>query len=520
MKRLFTILSLPFLLTLTAKAQTVTFTQHIAPIIYNKCTSCHRPGEIGPMPFTNYGQVAAYAGMIKYVTGIRYMPPWKPDPAYRHFLDENVLTNQEIQQIQQWADNGTPQGNPALEPPLPTFPTGSQLGTPDLVVKMNQKFTHQGNNQDQYQVFVLPTNLPTDKNIAAVEIRPGNKTIAHHSILAMDTTNTATALDAQDPKYGYASFGGFGFNPVETNWAGWTPGNAPRFYPIGMGKKLFKGAKLLLQMHYGPSAVTQQDSSTVNIFYAHNPVYRYVATAPISPMLLVNGPFVIPANQVKTFHAVYQVPIDLSLVSVLPHMHLLGKSWNVYALKPNGDTIKIIKIKDWDFNWQNNYRFPRLLKIPMGSTLHVFGTYDNTVNNPSNPNNPPLPVSWGESTTDEMYLVYFEFVPYLPGDENMVLSDKTVAGTFIKPATKLYPLYPNPVNDKMTVGFSLAKPEKVSLKLLDVNGQTVRELSKDQLFHQGPHSLDFPAENLPAGVYLFRMEAGSFAQTQRLVLIK
>ena len=469
------------------------------------------------MPFTSYNQVAAYAGMIKYVTGIRYMPPWKPDPNFRHFLDENVLSAQEITQIQQWADNGAPEGNPALTPPLPTFPTGSQLGTPDLVVNMAQKFTHQGNNQDQYQIFVLPTNEATDKDIAAVEFRPGNKRISHHAIIAMDTTNRAVVKDAQDPRYGYEQFGGFGFTPTETVWGGWTPGNAPRFYPPGMGKKLYRGAKLLLQMHYGPSSVTEQDSSSINIFYAPTNVSRYVETVPISPAQLVNGPFVIPANQVKTFHAVQPIPADVSLISVLPHMHLLGKSWRIFAIKPNGDTIKIVKINDWDFNWQNNYRFPSLVKVPAGSMLHVFGTYDNTINNPLNPNNPPQPVSWGESTTEEMFVVYFEYVPYQTGDENLNVTGGT-ENLFLKPANKLYPVFPNPAKAKMNVGFSLAKAEKVSLKLLDVNGRLIRELSKEKTYPQGRHTLEFSAEKLPAGIYLLRLEANGFRETQRVVV--
>lgn len=516
MKRLFTLLSLPFLLVFQAQAQTPTFSQHIAPIIYAKCTPCHRPGEVGPMPFTSYNQVAAYSGMIKYVTGIKYMPPWKPDPNFSHFLDENVLTAQEITQIQQWANNGAPEGNPALTPPVPTFPTGSQLGTPDLVVKMAQKFTHQGNNKDQYQIFVLPTNEATDKNIAAVEFRPGNKRIAHHAIIAMDTTNRAVVKDSQDPRYGYEQFGGFGFTPTETVWGGWTPGNAPRFYPPGMGKKLYKGAKLLLQMHYGPSAITEQDSSTINVFFAPTAVTRYVQTVPISTPQLVNGPFVIPANQVKTFHAVTPVPANLSLISVLPHMHLLGKSWRIFALKPNGDTIKIVKINDWDFNWQNNYRFPHLVKIPAGSILHVFGTYDNTSSNPLNPNNPPQPVTWGESTTEEMFLAYFEYVPYQNGDENLNITGLEES-LFVKPTNKLYPIFPNPAKEKITVGFSLAKAEKVSLKLYDAKGQLVQEV-RNRTYPGGRHVVEVSASKLPAGVYLFRMEANGFSETQRLLV--
>ena len=197
-------------------------------------------------------------------------------------------------------------------------------------------------------------------------------------------------------------------------------------------------------------------------------------------------------------------------------MHLLGRSWRVFAIKPNGDTIKIVKINDWDFNWQNNYRFPNLVKIPAGSMVHVFGTYDNTVNNPLNPNNPPQPVSWGESTTEEMFLVYFEYVPYQTGDENM-----NITGTedqFVKPANKLYPIFPNPAKANMTVGFSLAKAEKVSLKLLDVNGKVIKELSKEQFYPQGRHTAQFSGEKLSAGIYMLRMETNGFSETQRLVV--
>jgi len=160
----------------SAKAQ-VTYSKDIAPIIYNNCTSCHRPGEIGPMPLTNFEEVSSWSGMIEYVTAIKYMPPWKPNKEYSNFVGERGLTDSEIELIADWVAAGSPQGDPALEPPLPDFPDGSQLGTPDLILEMEEEYFIEGNNQDDYRVFVIPTGLTEDKEIAAVEFRPGNTNI-------------------------------------------------------------------------------------------------------------------------------------------------------------------------------------------------------------------------------------------------------------------------------------------------------------------------------------------------------
>ena len=188
----------------------VNFSEHIAPIIYNNCTSCHRQGEVGPMQFTNYEEVATWGTMIKYVTEIKYMPPWKPNLEYSHFVGERGLTDAEIQLIADWVAAGTPQGNPGLEPPLPNFPSGSQLGTPDLVLEMSEDYFIEGNNEDDYRVFVLSTGLTEDKEIAAIEFRPGNRRAVHHALIAYDLDGEAAALDAQSSEYGYPSFGDFG----------------------------------------------------------------------------------------------------------------------------------------------------------------------------------------------------------------------------------------------------------------------------------------------------------------------
>ena len=168
---------------LQVAAQTVTFHEDIAPIIYAECTECHRVGEIGPMPFTTYEEVAAYGDWIEYVTQTNYMPPWTPDHTYSSLRGERFLTDAQKALISAWVDQGKPEGNPDNNPGLPNFPEGSQIGEPDLVLSMPEPFMHEGNDQDQYQVFVIPTGFTEPTEIAAVEIRPGNAAVDHHALV-------------------------------------------------------------------------------------------------------------------------------------------------------------------------------------------------------------------------------------------------------------------------------------------------------------------------------------------------
>ena len=457
------------------RAETPTFSEHISPIIYNNCTSCHRTGEIGPMPFTNYSEIAAYAAAIQYVTQSRYMPPWQPDPNYSRHIGERVLTQNEIDLISQWVNAGSPQGDSALEAPMPDFPEGSALGTPDLVLTMAEPFTIRGNNRDQYQVFVIPTHFEEDREIAAVEFRPGNRQIVHHALLAADTTGTARQKDLETPEYGYESFGGFGA-PTAVNLPAYTPGAHTVTFPHGVGQILPKNADLLIQVHYAPWPIAESDQSSVNIFFKKESVEREVNLVPILPFssntmkaifnnsdeqslsrildllktigielslndlinlvtsvnrlfgetspvekLEIDDRFIIPSNQIKTFRATLTINRDISLMSIYPHMHLLGKSWEVYAIDPQGNRTNLIRIEDWDFNWQGSYTFTHFQKITAGSQIHALATYNNTSDNPLNPNNPPRNMTWGEKTTDEMLIVSMQYVPYQQGDENIAL---------------------------------------------------------------------------------------------------
>ncbi|MEO1261879.1 MAG: T9SS type A sorting domain-containing protein [Bacteroidota bacterium] len=516
------------------KAQ-VNFSEHIAPIIYENCTSCHRQGEVGPMSLASYEEVSSWAPMIEYVTAIKYMPPFPPDVNYSHFLYEKSLTDEQIQMIGDWVDAGTPQGNPDLEPPLPVFPTGSQIGTPDLVLTMEEAHTVVGNNQDDYRVFVLPTGFTEDKEIAAIEFRPGNNRAVHHALIAYDVSGEAAAKDAATPEYGYYSFGDFGVDAAAYSTWGYVPGTSPLVYPEGIGEIIPAGADLLIQVHYAPLPTDETDQSSVNIFFkkTDDPITREVRQASVTPFNLPGGfpDFVIPANEEKTFVAesLYEddswtpgIDYDISLISIEPHSHYLGKSYEIFAVTPQNDTINIINIPEWDFNWQGSYTFHNMKKIPANSTWHTISSYDNTDSNPANPTNPPIDVTWGEGTEDEMLLVGVYFIPYEEGDEDidmnvldMITSNQTAASS---PNNLLHPPIPNPAKNSLTVSFTLEQREQLQLNLIDMLGRKVMVISASKIWTEGDHAIPVNVSKIKSGQYLIELKGEDYTVTQKIII--
>ncbi|MEL6988149.1 MAG: hypothetical protein AAGK97_09990, partial [Bacteroidota bacterium] len=470
------IITLLFFILMLGNLDAQTFYKDVAPIIYDNCTNCHRDGEIGPMSLANYNEVKDWGGTIKYVTGIKYMPPWKPDPSFSTFLGESYLTDEEIQTIADWVDNGMEEGNPNDGPDAPVFPDGSQIGTPDLVLSFSEAFEHYGGNKDEYRNFVIPTGLTEDKEVAAIEVRPGNTQIVHHTLISYDVSGEARNLDAQDQKYGYDGFGGFGVaDAFNVMFPGYVPGQKARLYQQGLGRTLPANSDILLQMHYAPVPFPQTDSSSINIFFKKEPLEREVRSHIMLPLPWTIGEsFIIRPEEEKTFHGVYNVPEKISMVSVTPHMHLIGTSWDVFAVSPSGDTTNLISIPEWDFNWQGSFHFDRFKIIERGSKIHAYASYDNTSENPLNPNNPPRTMEWGENTTDEMYFLPLDFVLYQEGDEDVVFNDGTTSTEDLGlryPENKIYPLYPNPTNGIIKIGFSLGRANKVSIRVLNLEGQ-------------------------------------------------
>jgi hypothetical protein len=510
----------------SASAQ-VTYASEIAEIIYTNCSTCHRSGEIGPMALTNYEEVKSWGTMIEYVTENRIMPPWQPNPDYSSFLGENYLTDEEIQKISDWVENGMLQGNPAEEPPFPDFPDGSTLGEPDLVLEMAEEWLHEGNFEDDYRYFVLPTNLPEDKIIKAVEFRPGNPKIVHHALVFEDLSGDAAANDAATPEYGFDGFGSFSNSgPAsileQKQFPGYVPGQKPIRYPDGVGQVLHAGADIVLQLHYAPWPVDESDKSKINIFFMdedeevlERQLYSEIMV-PIEPY--VSQTFIIPANTIKEFHGTYTVPVDVSLVNIAPHMHLLGKHWEIWMEKPGGEIVNLINIPEWDFNWQGSYYFDRYMVAPAGTVIHAVASYDNTSTNPNNPSNPPQFVSWGEGTTDEMFYLPIGFVFYQPGDEDIVFGNPTSTSDLrLNDGSMVYPVKPNPVSDHSLIGFHLTKGQPLNISIFDTNGKLVRVLREGEFFNMGEHHVDMSTRQLNAGVYFIQIEGTDLLMTQKFV---
>lgn len=423
-QRLLIGLILSFLFTNQTFAQP-TWSDNVACIMYTRCTSCHNPTGIAPFSLVSYADAyGASIGILDAVSSNR-MPPWPPDPGYRSFAHERSLSAAEKQTIVDWVTNGAPSGNLSNAPVPPVYTSNEVIQNPDLVISM-PNYVIPPITQDLYRSFAMPTNSTVDQFITAFEVVPGNRQVVHHVLVYQDTSDIALQLDSLDPLPGFNSFGGIG-SPSAKLIGAWVPGAEPVFYPAGMGIKLLAGANIIFQLHYPVGTSFQSDSTKVNFQLSSNPSTRTVSVVPIinHSTSLLNGPLFIPADSVKQFNALVNIPIPITVIGISPHMHLIGNSVLSYAVTPQQDTINLINIPSWDFHWQGTYQFRQPVKIPAFSQLKAEAVYDNTVNNPFNPNIPPQDVSLGEATTDEMFLIYFYYLNYQNGDENIVVDTST-----------------------------------------------------------------------------------------------
>lgn len=308
---------------------------------------------------------------------------------------------------------------------------------------------------------------------------------------------------------------------------GYVPGQNPIPFPEGLGQTLEAGSDILIQIHYAPVPFPETDSSTLNIFFKKEPVARQVQNLIMLPFapFIQNGPFLMAPGSINEYHCKVDVPFKVSLVAIWPHMHLLGQDWTVYIEGPTGDTTNLIRIPDWDFNWQGSYHFNRFIVIEPGSTIHAFATYDNTVNNPSNPSNPPKWVSWGEKTTDEMFFLPLSYVLYNQGDEDVVFNEGQSTsfddlGELHFPKHVLHSITPNPNEGDFNIGFHMSVPDYISIRLLDIKGNVVRTIKDFQFFESGNHRLHIKESELPQGVYFVNMRATNFNQTRKVSVLR
>jgi mono/diheme cytochrome c family protein/thiol-disulfide isomerase/thioredoxin len=376
-----------------------TYNGQVAVLLQRHCQECHRKGQVAPFALDTYEQARKRAADIASVVEDREMPPWKPMPGIGpKFQHSRALDDSAIAAIVAWSAAGAPLGDPAAAPAPARFPDDWVLGTPDLIVQPAEEFSIPADGADVYRCFVVPTNLPKDMYITAIEYQPANRKIVHHMLAYVDTSGEARKKDAEEPGPGYSCFSGPGVE-IHGDLGGWAPGNEPSRLPEGIGRALPKGADVIVQVHYHPDGKTETDRSRIGLHFARAPIKQTLHWNAAVDLGLK-----IPAGSANhESRAAWPVPVDLVAYAVTPHMHLLGRDIQMSVTYPDGRDEDLIKIADWDFGWQNTYYFARPIDLPKGSVVKLVSHFDNSKDNPKNPNRAnPIPVKWGEATTDEM----------------------------------------------------------------------------------------------------------------------
>ncbi len=397
-------------------SQSPTWSNDVAKIIYGNCTSCHRTGGIAPFNLETYEDVSAMAGWVQQAIETKSMPPWTPNPDYKHFAHERVLPSTDISTIQNWVAAGTPSGNLNIAPPIPIYANGTQLGTPDISLSITPYSITSAN--DVYRNFELFVGSTQATNITAIEVIPGNPGIVHHVLVFQDSTSNPINT---------AGAGGTGSSASQLLYS-YVPGASPYFTPVGTGFRLAPNTRIILQIHYAPGSNGLTDNTIVNFKTNNNNLRKITVDAALNHFNMTDGPLVIPANQLKTFHSELQIPENVTVLYAFPHMHLLGKSIHTWANKPiSGDSVRFVKIPDWNFHWQDNFIFPNAIVLPIGTTIKAEAVYDNRDTNPNNPTIPPVTVTAGEETVDEMFLVFFAYMPFQSGDQYLIIDKRIFA---------------------------------------------------------------------------------------------
>jgi mono/diheme cytochrome c family protein len=385
-----------------AGAATPTFNHDIAPILYQNCAGCHRPGQVAPFSLLTYQDAAKRAGQIAAVTASRYMPPWKAEPGYGHFQDERRLTDPQLALIRDWAKGGAPEGDARQRPAVPEFASGWLAGKPDAEITVPKPFEIAADGRDVFQCFVVPLAFDAERYVKTVEFHPGNPKVVHHALFFLDMTGEARRLDAASNGNGYPCFGGPRIVPPG-GLGGWTPGATPQPLPAGMGYVIEKGADLVVQIHYHPDGKPETDQSALGLTFTEQ------SHKGLTNMLVGPRRIDLPAGdshrEITDFGV---VPSDVELIGITPHAHLLCKEMKVDAQFPDGKSATLIWIKDWDFNWQGQYRYASPIPLPKGTRIEMRYVYDNSEANPHNPSHPPKAVKFGEQTTDEMGFVFLQ----------------------------------------------------------------------------------------------------------------
>ena len=413
-----------------AAPQAPTFNRDIASILYQNCSTCHRPVDPradtadpicfagAPFSLLTYDDARAHAREIARAVKNRVMPPWLPERAadqIADFASPRTLSDVDIAMLERWAERGTAEGTPSDRRPVPSWPQGWQLGQPDLVLKMPAAYTLPAAGKDVFRSFVIASPAGGPRYVRAIEFRAENPAVVHHASVGIDRTRFARKLDRADAQPGFAAMP----DDEVRNVYGWSPGKAPFMEPAERAWTLPKGADLVVQMHLLPAGTPQPIQPSIGLFLTSTPPRHEPLTVKLESKTID-----IPAG--ASAYAVedsYVLPADVDLVSIYPHAHYLARQMLATAALPDGTVRTLISIPSWDFRWQDQYRYAAPVLLPKGTTLRMRITYDNSDGNRHNPQRPVRRVKWGPQSTDEMGAMWLEVLPRSDADVPVLLRD-------------------------------------------------------------------------------------------------
>lgn len=402
-------------------AEPVTFNKHIAPLMFHYCSPCHRPGEAAPFSLLTYADVRKHASQIVTVTERRYMPPWPPEAGYGDFAGVRRLTADQLRLIAEWVKQGSVEGDAADLPAAPRFTEGWQIGPPDLVVQIPKPYRLAAGGGDVFRNFVVPVSLNEVKYVRAIELRPGNKRVVHHANIWIDRRQSLRRRDGEDGQPGFPGMENVStearsdsFDP-DSHFLFWKPGTVIEPEPDGMNWRLDPGTDLILNLHLQPSGKEETVQPVIGIYFSAQPPR-------LDPMLVQledDGAIDIPPGSLEfavTDHVT--LPVGVEVLAIYPHAHYLGKEVEAWATLPDGTRTWLIKIADWDINWQAVYKYREPVLLPKGTTVEMRVRYDNSESNPRNPNHPPKRVRTGPRSQDEMGHVWLQVLPKKESEED------------------------------------------------------------------------------------------------------
>ena len=406
-------------------AQTIpTFYKDVLPILQQHCQSCHRPGEIGPMPLLDYAQTKPWAAAIRQAVRSRQMPPWFADPSIGHFANDRSLSAADIQTISDWVAAGAPAGDPSDAPKPVHWVEGWTIGQPEIVFEMPKAFRVPASGVIPYQYVIIPTHFRKDTWVRLAEVRAGDRVHTHHIVVSVREPGSKwLAGKPVGVPFTLGPFDSGGGVPGEF-LAGYGPGALPEMLSPGQAKLIKAGSDLVFQLHYTSNGTPGSDRSRIGLILSHQPPQQRVLM-----LAAANVRFAIPPGD-PDYRVDAQVTLHAraTLISLLPHMHLRGKSFEFRVIFPDGRSETLLRVPHYSYNWQLTYYLAQPLAMPPGTTIACTAHFDNSAANPMNPD-PTKTVRFGPQSWDEMMIGYFEVATDLKnGLRELLLPDPLLAG--------------------------------------------------------------------------------------------